>query len=404
MSNGNKPKQNIASKFRKIFNSVPKKTTNEIGLESTGAAVESLSNEDITDKAGQSRQELYRIIEQFLGNDTGLKKIADKIAIDGKEALKAVADDNSDYLEKNPQKSGFLEVIVRTDGSRPSFLIQDGKVNKDSSPISTWSDVLDASGECLTHAISCVGRINNGAKAHIGTGFLIHQDLIITNRHVLQEIANKENNGKWLLKPGTHIDFGYEFRAQKSITPRNLEEVIFCPDKYIDPYNVDHSKLDLVIIRLNPVDRQSVPLQILSFGIAPEWAEENSFIYTIGYPGNPGLAGLQTYTTLLEQLFKSTFGYKRLAPGMVISSSGAVTPFTVTHDATTLGGNSGSVIVAQGNACVAAGLHYGGDINAPRENWGHILANTLNSQNTIAGKTLKECLSGFGVKMTDTFS
>ncbi len=392
MSNEDKPK--LAEQYRKRFAAVPGQGERPNPLEGAGGEISdvTLSNTDLIDKAEQSREELYRIIQEYLNDDAELKKIADKIAYNGKNALAAVAEDNSSYLENNPRMQNYLEVIVRTDGSRPSFMIRNDKVDKLSSPEGVWSRIVDSSGECLLHAIKCVGRINDPEGYHIGTGFLVHDNIIVTNRHVLQAIATKENDGSWHIMKGAYIDFGHEFRAQASLRPRKLEKVLFCPNKYIDPRNIDHSKLDLVLMQVEKATALNKPPRVLTFGLATEWSEDTNYIYTIGYPGNPGLAGLEIYGTLLEQLFKSTFGYKRLAPGMTIRSTSHNQTWTATHDATTLGGNSGSVIVTATNGCVAVGLHYGGTIAAPRENWGHILGHTINSMNSLEQVTLEECL------------
>ncbi len=393
--------KNIAAGFRKLFNSVPKMGGAVGAVEGLTDTRAELSTDALVEKAAKSEEQINRIIEEFLGNDTKLKLIAKKIAVEGKDALKAVAADDNSYLEKNPYKATYLEVIVRTDGTRPSFLIQNGKVNFQSSPESDWAGVFATGGDCLTHAIECVGRINDAGGYQVGTGFLIHQDLIITNRHVLQEIATLENVGGWKMKPNYKIDFGFEFRAQKSLNARGLESVLFVPPDYIDPYDIDHFKLDLVVIKLSPAPIEMTPIQLLSFGLATEWATPGEIIFTIGYPGNPGLYGLQTYGTLLDQLFKSTFGYKRIAPGEIIVSEGEVKDWTVTHDATTLGGNSGSLIVTVNNACIAAGLHYGGKTNTPRENWGHILGGTLDGPNIVSGNSLRSILQQNNVKLVD---
>jgi hypothetical protein len=359
-----------------------------------------LSKENIDDIAEGSKQVLHSMIETVGTNKANLKRIVNKITEDGKEALKAVSEDNDKYLQNNPFKTSMLEVIVLTDGSRPSFMVRDGKVDKNSSPVGEWSQVLDDNQVEIEKAIACVGRINR-SNVHIGTGFLIHPNLVITNRHVLQEIANLENDGNWVMKPGVMIDFGYEFRGRESVNPRAMKKIVFCGASYIDPEIIDHSKLDLALIELAPAENPA-ELPVLDFFASKDWADPGSFIYTIGYPGNPGLAGLKIYNTLLEDLFKSTFGYKRMAPGQVMPiSSDRTTTGTVTHDATTLAGNSGSVIIRIGGKSKAAGLHYGGSLKAPRQNWGHILGATLEAKG-FQGKTLRENLSEFNIKLTDT--
>jgi hypothetical protein len=369
------------------------------GLE--GSLASDFADDDPGDRAEFSRAELYRIIDAYLGKNPRLYAIADQIALGGKKALKAVVNGDDDYLKRHPKETSMLEVIVRTDGSRPSFMIRDGKVDTTTSPVGTWGDYFVLSEDLLKDALACVGRIDYQGT-HVGTGFLVKENLIITNRHVLQAIATMENDGSWQILTGSTIDFGYEFRARQSVNRRTLGKLIFCGPETIDPNVIDHSKLDLALIELKP-SGEEMPLP-LAFNIAPEWASPGSVVYTIGYPGNPGIKGLKTYTTLLEQLFKSTYGYKRLAPGEVIMSTNNIPSWGVAHDATTLGGNSGSVILVTGKEYAAAGLHYGGTLRAPRENWGHILGGTLSSTNGNPGKSLKDYLEEYEVKLVDVMN
>jgi hypothetical protein len=118
-------------------------------------------------------------------------------------------------------------------------------------------------------------------------------------------------------------------------------------------------------------------------------------MYIVGYPGSPGPG--QAPLTLLEQLFQSTYGHKRLAPGLLMTSQAGVHTWTIAHDATTLGGNSGSVVLLIDNEQIAAGLHYGGRWADPRENWGHNLGLVLD-QADKSGKTLREYLRDFDVQ------
>jgi hypothetical protein len=199
-------------------------------------------------------------------------------------------------------------------------------------------------------------------------------------------------------KPGVAIDFGHEFRARDSVSPRRLKRVVFCPEKVINPKLVDHKKLDLVLIELDAAQESERPRSVLAFDIAPDWANPPQFIYTVGYPGNPGWGEL---LSLQEQLFQSTFGCKRLAPGEIEPPHANVSTWTLAHDASTLGGNSGSVVLVPGREDAAAGLHYGGTGAVPRENWGHILGRVLGEPDKDSGKTLREVLNQFGVRLVD---
>jgi len=342
----------------------------------------------------QARESLYKMIERYLGKSQGLKDLADKILQEGGEALKAVAEDDDAHL--HGMRKDALEVIVHQDGSRPSFLIRNGVVDKDSSPIGSWSGILDASMPALKDAIDCVGRIDVNGR-HVGTGFLVGPDVIITNRHVLQAIG-VENNGGWTLYPGTTIDFGFEFQGTQSMNRRNLQQVVFCGDQPIDGA-LDHAKLDLSLISLSPLTHAATPVTPLMLMRNTGWVQTDTQIYTVGYPGNPGPDGRSTYGSLLEQLFRSTFGYKRLAPGRLLPFGIPGSPgWTLAHEATTLGGNSGSPVLVFGSERAAAGLHYGGTLATPRQNWGHILGKTLGAVNSqFCSKTLEAHLSEHGV-------
>src|SRR5262249_49782127 len=225
--------------------------------------------------------------------------------------------------------------IVRTDGSRPSFMIRNGDADRTTSPIGTWSDTLDASAQLLHEAIACVGRIDlpSVTGGVLGPGVLIQDDLVLTNRHVPQLTANRADDGTWTFKPNAAIDFGHEFRAQDSVNRRALKRVIFAGSKPIS-FNqpVDHRKLDLALIELEPATPQSTPRTVLSVDLAPDWPQPDLTLFTIGYAGAPAPTAYPA--TLLEQLFQSTFGCKRLAPGLVMTSQQHVQPWTAAHDAT----------------------------------------------------------------------
>jgi hypothetical protein len=363
------------------------------GLEGAVDAEPDLSQPAIKDRAEGTAAELHRIVKELLGDRPDLHEVVDLIAKEGRDSLETLANEN--------RATPGLEVIVRADGSRPSFMIRNGAVDKNTSPVGAWADQLDASAGAglLTDALGCVGRIDlpDSSQGFEGTGFLIHENLIVTNRHVLQAVARPNPQGEFNFRPGVTIDFGHEFRARDSVSPRRLKRVVFCPTKVINA-PIDHTKLDLVLIELEPVQAGDRPRSVLALDVAPDWATPSQFVYTVGYPGNPGLGEA---LSLLEQLFQSTFGCKRLAPGEIQPAHTQVFSWTLAHDSSTLGGNSGSVLLVPGREGAAAGLHYGGTRADPRENWGHVLGRVLGEPDRLSGKSLRELLNQFGVQLVD---
>jgi hypothetical protein len=166
--------------------------------------------------------------------------------------------------------------------------------------------------------------------------------------------------------------------------------------------SIDHERLDLVLIELEPAPDGTPPEHKLDIDIATDWPNPSRTVFTVGYPGSPRVGDYPL--TLLEQLFKSTFGHKRIAPGLVMASAVAIPEWTCAHDATTLGGNSGSVVLVAGHENLAAGLHYGGRYSEPRENWAHILGRTLEETDRATGRPLREILDEHGVNLRDSFA
>lgn len=388
--------QSRQSYYRRLVARNTSSDTAESVNEGMGSTPEAnLSTTDIQDRTSSAWESLRKFIEKYYGNDPNMLLVARQIVNEGGEALRRLADN----VLQEEQVDG-LEAIVRTDGTRPSFLVRDDGVDLDSSPIGDWGNRLQLSENALRQAVTCIGRIDvpGTTVGYMGTGFLVQENLLITNRHVLQVSANQAADGSWKFKEGAAIDFGHELNGVETVNRRTLSNVLFAGSKEILFNKIDHQKLDLALIELAPSNSFRPPRDYLSLLARPDF-QTDAQIFTIGYPGSPPFG--QYTPTLLEQLFQKTFGYKRLAPGQIMQSQQNVSSWTVTHDATTLGGCSGSAILVAGREGVAAALHYGGRTANPRENWGHVLLDVLEQTNGKSSRTLREILISKGVKIME---
>jgi hypothetical protein len=91
-------------------------------------------------------------------------------------------------------------------------------------------------------------------------------------------------------------------------------------------------------------------------------------VYLVGYPGEG------TTRDLFVKLFNGVKSFKRLAPGEIMQGPGTVEHdhrgWILTHDASTVGGSSGSALVdLEATGRTVLGLHFAG--HHERQNWAH---------------------------------
>jgi len=88
----------------------------------------------------------------------------------------------------------------------------------------------------------------------------------------------------------------------------------------------------------------------------------------------------------LNQIYHNAYGRKYVSPGAVSKNAGAFPgdthAWTIGHDATTLGGNSGSCVVSFDDPMGAIGLHFGGVWRS--WNYAHAFA-ALHGTQTVVG-------------------
>jgi endonuclease G len=239
-------------------------------------------------------------------------------------------------------------IVMRT--QRPVLAIRNNDAIlefEDGEDSKTWKDRLTAAKPLLTGAIPAVGRIELTGSEYdwIGTGWLINESVLVTNRHVAEAFAMRK---------------GQAFSFTIGTTERPVEAAV----DFLQELDNDQK---LVFKLLRPLFIQQAPGPDVSFFevdlttgkaslakpiILSTRVRETVNAAVIGYPAYDSRI---PDIDLMERIYGKKYNKKRLAPGAVTK----VQEKQILHDCTTLGGNSGSVVIDLDTGD-ALGLHFSG--------------------------------------------
>lgn len=270
-----------------------------------------------------------------------------------------------------------LEALIALKG-RPALRVRDGDVDHEDPQAEQWGFAIFnvKSNSRFAERVGAVGRIDLDGE-HVGTGYVVGPELVLTNRHVLQEIAyptpKKNKPAQWLLKGGDCvIDFAEVPLAESSASKFRIVAVEEAGPLHIDYDFIDLRKPDFALLHVAPKSHSGnndLP-KPLELSRQAGWMNLSKDMAVVGYPARPSVLpqtvdGKVDYDALqrLQALFATDYGTKFFSPGKVqkaLKYSAEEIPYTSSHDATTLGGSSGSVIVSIDAPMRAIGLHFGG--------------------------------------------
>jgi V8-like Glu-specific endopeptidase len=361
------------------------------------------------ERIARAKEAMLRQIKDCFGGDRSLAQQVEALSISSEEAIAILADPAS--AKKKPTADHFaaLEAVVTFDGTRPSFLVKNNRIDYSSSfNTANWKQDLAKFDDRLAVLTACVGRVERDDQ-QIGTAFLVTPTLVITNRHVAQAIA-KFDNDRIRVASAIFVNFGREeWNGRASFDRRKVSSVAFAGKDLITAPIV-HQKLDLAVLRVSAStiagDKRQSPLAI--GGTTSEQFDFAKYVVAVGYPAKPvGFVptALQSqFEKVLARLLEGDGGSKRLAPGVPegVLDYGAPPHWTALHDATTINGNSGSPLIVlrrneNAQAFAAAGLHYGGDWGGGRVNWAHLLSMTGGSVGYGGQQTFAEFCKAEGI-------
>jgi endonuclease G len=249
--------------------------------------------------------------------------------------------------EPTPDEQASLEALI-IPKLRPAIDIVDGKFNV-THELWTHLSTDPAIRGRIEAAIPSIGRLElpgNSQYPYGGTGFVVGDGLLMTNRHVAAIFANGLGNRNLTFKSGLKagIDFDRE-RGRPPGTTLMVQRVVM-----IHPY------WDMAILAVEGLPANRKPLKLSLADISDFDGRE---IAVIGYPAfDP-----RNDQAEQDKLFDSEYGVKRLQPGQLhgradTESFGKVVS-AAAHDCSTLGGNSGSEVVDLATGEIVA-LHFGG--------------------------------------------
>jgi len=250
-------------------------------------------------------------------------------------------------------ESGLEAIVMLV--ARPAILMQDGRFGDVAPP---WGDWLTPYRDGIRDASARVGRVEVAGNPQIpyaGTGFLVAGDVVMTNCHVAMAFAMSAGTQAWSLTLASSVAF--------LDAPDDLPPADELPGLRVRDVIGIHERLDLALLRVDP-DPSLAPLTLMS---QPPDDLDGRRVYLLGYPASDW----RNDQAAQRGIFGDRYRVKRLQPGAVMPAPAAVpadqNPCSlamtredmVFHDASTLGGNSGSAVIDLESNQVL-GLHFGG--------------------------------------------
>jgi endonuclease G len=249
----------------------------------------------------------------------------------------------------SPDEAFGLEAIVLPD-KRPVVFIRNNVF--DPVPMDDWAYLNGPEVHArLEPLFPSIGRVELPANPSIpygGTGFVVGPGLLMTNRHVARLFTDGLGTHLTYHTGGSAVDFKREDGTPASDTSARVEVMGVV---MIHPY------WDMALLRVAGLPPSAQPLKLSV--TAPE-ALVGRDVVVVGYPARDYRNDFEVQ----DRVFQRKYGVKRLQPGKAQQRE-RIQSFeneveAMTHDSSTLGGNSGSALIEVATGAVV-GLHFAGE-------------------------------------------
>jgi endonuclease G len=276
-----------------------------------------------------------------------------------------------------------LEAIVRLTG-RPPLLIRNDAVELE--PLDDFPAGTDQKIKAVEPFIPSVGRVEfiNHSLAWGGTGWVVDRKpdghLVLTNRHVAKLVAKRGADGRpvFMRSPVTGVRYGaqIDFNEEVGATVQNARVARASEVVYL----ADDLAADMALLKVTQVEGAAWPMPD-PIPLADREAEHDELVALIGYPAYDP----RNDADAMHRYFNDLYDVKRFAPGRVIKP---VAGAALSHDCTSLGGNSGSKLISLEQK-KAVGLHFAGTYGVANSAVGvTTIKNLLNRSLVTVGQIL----------------
>jgi endonuclease G len=243
-----------------------------------------------------------------------------------------------------------LEAIVQRVG-RPPMLVRNDAVELE--PLVDFPPGTDSLIKNVEPDVKSVGRVEflNHSMAWGGTGWVIDEDrterVVATNRHVAKLVARRtmDGHGVFLRSPvsGARYGMNLDFKEEAGSLPGDAQPVSVTEILYL----ADDAAPDVALLRIAGEHLPS------ALPLAEREAVVGDLVALIGYPAFDSRNDIDDQA----RYFHDLYDVKRFAPGKIMQALSGRT--VLSHDCTSLGGNSGSPLVDLQTGKVV-GLHFAG--------------------------------------------
>ena len=288
-------------------------------------------------------------LEAMSGDDLGIESIARRTALSDEQTatVKRAFEKAKAGLDMSAPEQFAIEAIIIPD-KRPAIDIVAGDIVV-THPLWTKFSTDQLLYSNIKKAIPSVGRIelpDHPSLPYGGTGFVVGNNLLMTNRHVAQIFASGLGLRGLAFKSG--LSAGIDFKRE-----RDSEASAFLGVRRVV---MIHPYWDMALLEVEGLAAGQAPL-LLSVREPGELVDSD--VAVIGYPAFDS----RNDAAVQHQVFGGVYNVKRLQPGKIRPRSGVVSfgkeVDALCHDSSTLGGNSGSCVYDPQSGKIVA-LHFAG--------------------------------------------